>query len=214
MSRRRLLAAGQVAVSERRDGTPGTRELDRRCRRGNRSVLRSRCRPPPRLACAPAAGSAGYAGRRAGLTRPQRRTSAATTVTSGGMAEPGVCVIAGSSPNVNTPGGSRASWPAFATSTTQPSTPRLQPEGAPPRCCRPPMPGRLRVAGGWPLPGWTPARPWRWPWVMSRRQLSAVSCGPGPRGRACPRRSRRVRRAGATWRRSSAAGTGARDGGP
>ena len=89
MPRRRLLAAHQIAVSERTNGTPGTRELDPRYRRENRSIHRSRCRLPARLACAPAAGSAGYAGRGAELTHPQRHTSAATAVTSGGMAGPG-----------------------------------------------------------------------------------------------------------------------------
>jgi hypothetical protein len=63
-----------------------TDELDPRYRRGNRSVRRNRCGLPARLACVPAAGSAGCAGRRAGLTHPQRRTSTATAVMSGGTA--------------------------------------------------------------------------------------------------------------------------------
>jgi hypothetical protein len=141
-------SAGQIAVGYRTHGTPGTGQPDPHDRRENRSIHRSRCRRPARLACAPAAGSAGCAGNRAGPTHPQRRTSAAIAVMSGGTAGPGACVTARSSPNVNTRGGSRASSPASVTSTTLPSTPRPRPEQAPPACCRTPT----RRGGVWACP--------------------------------------------------------------
>ena len=122
--RPRLLAAGQIAVNgDRANRAPASRELD--------LCYRRRCGWPARLACAPAAGDAGCAGRRAGLTHPRRRTSTAPAVMSGGTAGPAACVTARSSRRMNSLGGSRASWPASATSTTPPSTPRLQPEEAP-----------------------------------------------------------------------------------
>ena len=49
-------AAVNPTVAGGTDGTPADRELDPRYRRGNRSVRRSRCGLPARLACAPAAG--------------------------------------------------------------------------------------------------------------------------------------------------------------
>jgi hypothetical protein len=101
---RRRMPAGQIADGGHTNGIPADRELDPHYRRGNQCVHRSRCRPPARLACAPAAGGAGCAGRRAGLTHPKRRTSTATAVMSGGMAGLGACVTARSSRNANTPG--------------------------------------------------------------------------------------------------------------
>jgi len=132
VSRRRPLAAAQIAARECTGCTPGTGELDPPY--PARSVHRSRRGLPPRLACAPAAGSAGCAGARAGLTRPQRRTSAATAAMSGGTAGLGRRVPARSTRSVNTRGGSRARWPASATSTTLPSTPRPPPEESPVTC--------------------------------------------------------------------------------
>jgi hypothetical protein len=132
--RPRLLAARQIAVNgDRANRTPANRELD--------LCYRRRCGWLARLACAPAAGGAGCAGRRAGLTHPRRRTSTAPAVMSGGTAGPAACATARSSRRANSPGGSRASWPASATSTTLPSTPRLQPEEAPPDCSLPTLRG-------------------------------------------------------------------------
>jgi len=148
-------AVGQVAVSDGTNGTPANRELDWRCRLESRSVHRGRCGRPARLGCVPAAGGAGYAGRRAGMTHPRRRTSPATAVMSAGMAGSGASVPTRSSRRASSPGGSRASSPASATSTMLPSTPPLRPEEAPPGGCR----GmRCLLVAGWPPPGGTERR--------------------------------------------------------
>jgi len=179
-------AAGQIAVSDGTNGTPANRELDWRCRQGSRSVHRGRCGRPDRLACVPAAGGAGCAGRRAGLTHPQRCTSTATAVMSAGMAGLGASVPTRSSRRASSPGGSRASWPASATSTMLPSTPRLQPEK------------RRQAAAGYAPPSGAGL-------ATAGRHRTAVS---GPRAglwRVCLRANRRTGRWSSPARRTACA---------
>lgn len=77
---------------------------------------------PARKLCVPAAGGAGCAGGPARPTLPQRRTSAATDVTSGGTAGPGISAAAARCGSANSPGGPRADSPAAGTSTMLSST--------------------------------------------------------------------------------------------
>jgi hypothetical protein len=92
VSRRGLLVAVQVAVNDAlmNCGLMNP-ELNSCSQSANLLSHRCPCGQPARLPCAPAAGSAGYAGSWAELTLPRRRTSAAMTVMSGGMAGQGTC---------------------------------------------------------------------------------------------------------------------------